>query len=92
VAARLEVPWSFYIWIHSGPQLITAPSEGRGYGEAGGEGLFSSSKISEPLTHRFAVPPFPQAGEGCCQLIFHLQTKMYKLQETRMEFSPRLRR
>ena len=64
------------------PQLITARSEGRGYGEAGGEGLFSSSKISEALTHRFAVPPLPQAGEGCCQLIFHLQTKMYKLQDT----------
>jgi len=44
--------------------------------------LFSSSKISEALTHRFAVPPLPQAGEGCCQLIFHLQTKMYKLQGT----------
>ena len=73
-------PSSFSIWIHSRPQLITALSEGRGYGEAGGEGLFSSSKISEALTHRFAVPPPPQAGEGCCQLIFHLQTKIYKLQ------------
>ena len=76
------MPSSFYIWIHSGSQLITALSGGKGYGEAGGEGLFSSSKISEALTHRFAVPPLPQAGEGCCQLIFHLQTKMYKLQDT----------
>jgi len=76
----LPRPSRFYIWIHSGPQLITALSEGRGYGEAGGGGLFSSSKISEALTLRFAVPPLPQAGEGCCQLIFHLQTKMYKLQ------------
>jgi len=31
--------------------LITALSEGRGYGEAEGEGLFSSCKISESLTH-----------------------------------------
>ena len=64
------------------PQLITALSEGRGYGEAGGEGLSSSCKINESLTHRFAVPPLPQAGEGCCQLIFRRQTKMYKLQGT----------
>ena len=74
------MPSSFYIWIHSGPQSITALSKGRGCGEAGGEGLFSSSKISGALTHRFAVPPLPQAGEGCCELIFHLQTKMFKLQ------------
>jgi hypothetical protein len=38
-----------------------------------GEALFSSCKISESLTHRFAVPPLPQAGEGCCQLIFRPQ-------------------
>src|SRR6516165_10677660 len=38
-----------------GPQLITALSEGRGYGEAGGEGLFSSCQISESLTHTFQV-------------------------------------
>jgi len=30
---------SFYVWIHVGPQLITALSERRGSGEAGGEGL-----------------------------------------------------
>ena len=35
----------------AGPQLITALSQGRGYGEAGGEGLFSSRQISESLTH-----------------------------------------
>ena len=79
------MPWSFYIWIHSGPQLITALSEGRGYGEAGGEGLFSSSKISEALTHRFAVPPLPQAGEGCCQPIIRRQTKLYKTQGVRLK-------
>jgi len=50
------------------------PSPRGEYGEAGGEGLFSSSKVSESLTHRFAVPPLPQAGEGCCQLTFHGQT------------------
>jgi hypothetical protein len=33
------------------PELITALSEGRGYGEAGGGGLLSSCKISESLTH-----------------------------------------
>ena len=62
------------------PHLITALSEGRGYGETGGEGLLSSCKVSASLTHGFAVPPVPQAGEGCCQLIFRSQTKMYKLQ------------
>ena len=72
--------WSFYIWIHDGSQLTTALSEGRGYGEAGGEGFFSSCKISESLTHRFAVPPLPQAGEGYCQLIIRAQTKMDTLQ------------
>jgi hypothetical protein len=56
------------------PQLITALSEGRGYGEAGGEGLFSSCMSSESLTHRFTVPPLPQAGEGCYQRIFRGQT------------------
>src|SRR6516225_1234838 len=65
----------------AGPQLITALSEGRGYGEAGGEGSFSWFKISESLTHpACGIPPLPQAGEGCCQLIFRRQTKMYKLQ------------
>jgi len=48
----------------AGPQLITALSEGRGYGEAGGEGLFASWQISESLTHRFAVPPSPATGRG----------------------------
>ena len=62
--------------------MITALAEGRGYGEAGGEGLFSSCKIRESLTHRFAVPPLPQAGEGYRQLIFRGQVKMYKLQGT----------
>jgi hypothetical protein len=54
---------------------MMALSEGRGYGEAGAKALFSSCEISESLTHRFAVPPLPQAGEGCCQLIFRGQTK-----------------
>jgi len=54
----------------TGPNLITALSKGRVYGEAGGEGAFPSVTISESLTHRFAVPPFPQAGEGCHPLLF----------------------
>ena len=55
-------------------------SEGRGYGEAEGEGLSSSCKISQSLTHPpRRVPPLPQAGEGCCQPVFS-ETKMYKLQ------------
>ena len=65
------------------PNLITALSKGRepalssakGYGEAGGEGLFSSVTMSESLTHRFAVPPLPQAGEGCHPLLFRGQIK-----------------
>src|SRR5215472_16621218 len=62
----------------AGPQLITALFERRGYGEARGEGLFSWCKISECLTHpACGIPPLPQAGEGCCQLIFRRQTKMY---------------
>jgi len=32
------------------------------------------------LTSPRLVPLLPQAGEGRCQLIFHRQTKMYKLQ------------
>jgi len=39
------------------PNLITALSKGRGYGEAGGEGFFSSVTTSESLTRRFAAPP-----------------------------------
>ena len=35
----------------------------------------------ESLTHRFAVPPLPQAGEGYRQLIFCRHTKVYKLQD-----------
>ena len=40
----------------AGPHSITALSEGRGYGEAGGEGLFTSCQISDyakqiPLPH-----------------------------------------
>jgi hypothetical protein len=31
---------------------------------------------NQSLAHRFAVPPLPQAGEGCGQLIFRAQTKM----------------
>ena len=34
--------------------MITALSEGRGYGEAGGEGLFPPCRISESLTHQSA--------------------------------------
>jgi len=30
--------WSFYIWTRGGAAVDTALSEGRGYGEAGGEG------------------------------------------------------
>jgi hypothetical protein len=42
----------------TGPRpLITPLSEGRGYGEAGGEGFFSSGTTNESLTHRYAVPP-----------------------------------
>ena len=38
--------------------------ESRGYSEDEGEGLFSPSKISESLTHRFAVPPSAASGRG----------------------------
>jgi serine/threonine protein kinase len=41
----------------AGPQLITALSEERGYDEAGGEGLFSSCKISEPSPTRRGGSP-----------------------------------
>jgi len=41
-----------------------------------GEGLFAWWQISESLTHRFAVPPLPQAGEGCCQLTVLGQTNI----------------
>ena len=45
---------------------LSSESQARGYGEAGGEGLLCSFRISQSLTHRFAVPPLPQAGEGRC--------------------------
>src|SRR5215470_12762724 len=66
-------------------KTVTTPgpknkSQARAYGDAGGEGLFSSYRISESLTHpACGIPPHLQAGEGCCQLIFRRQTKMYKL-------------
>jgi hypothetical protein len=44
--------------------LTTAVSEGakgRGYGKAGGEGLFSWCKIGESLT-QLRGPPFPVSG------------------------------
>jgi hypothetical protein len=44
------------------------------------KGLFHSGKTSESLTHRFAVSPLPQAGEGHFQLIPRCQTQMSKLQ------------
>jgi len=59
-----------------GAQVITALSEGRAYGDAGGEGLFSSYRISESLTHpACGIPPHLQAGEGCCQLTFRVRPK-----------------
>jgi hypothetical protein len=65
-------PGNFYVafstlpleFLHLGLQLITALSQGRGYGEAGVRGLFSLYKITESLTHRFAVPPPPTRGRG----------------------------
>jgi len=54
---------------------MTTLSKERGYGEAGGEGLYSSVTIIESLTHRIAVPPLPQAGEGCHRLLFRGQIK-----------------
>src|SRR6516225_6424179 len=72
--------FTFSASLMQGPQVITALSEGRGYGDAGGEGLFSSHRISESLAHpACGIPPHPQAGEGCCQLMFRRQTKMNKL-------------
>ena len=35
--------------------------------------MFSLCAINDSLTHRFAVPPLPQAGEGCGQLIGNAQ-------------------
>jgi hypothetical protein len=67
----------------AGSLLITALSKGRGYGAAGSEGLLSSFKISESLTHpACGIPLLPQASEGYCQLVFRRQGKMYKLQGT----------
>jgi len=53
---------SFYIWIHRGAAIDNGPlpgAQGRGYGEAGGEGLFSSRQISESLTHPPRRVPHP---------------------------------
>jgi len=61
------------------PNLITALSEGRGYGEAGGEGLFSSITISKSLTHRFAVPPSPASGRGLSSIFISRSDQMSKL-------------
>ncbi|MGH9352618.1 MAG: hypothetical protein ACRD2G_10730, partial [Terriglobia bacterium] len=32
--------------------------------------IHSMYKYAVPLTHRFAVPPLPHAGEGWCRLVF----------------------
>jgi len=60
-ALRLELG---HFELTTAPNLITALSKGRepalssakGYGEAGGEGLFSAGTSSESVTHRFASP------------------------------------
>ena len=52
-ALRLELG---HFELTTAPNLITAISKGRGYGEAGGEGLFSAGTSSESVTHRFASP------------------------------------
>jgi len=58
----------------AGPQLTAALSQGRGYGEAGDEGLFCSAKPADP-SPTASRSPSPQAGEGYCQLIFRRQAK-----------------
>jgi hypothetical protein len=69
----------------AGSLLITALSKGRGYGEAGVRGCFLRSKSANPSPIPHAGSPLsPQAGEGCCQLVFRRQAKMYKLRLSRL--------
>ena len=48
----------------AGPQLITALSEGRGYGEAGGEGSLYWREINEIPHPPLRGPPSPASGRG----------------------------
>ena len=72
---RVSAPPLEFVHLDSlgGPQLITALSPGRGYGEAGREGLFSWCETSGSL-NRCTVPLSRKRGEGCGQLIFRDQT------------------
>jgi hypothetical protein len=56
---------SFYIWIHSGGPIDNGPLRGERARRSRGEGLFSSSQISECHPNPHAGSPLPQAGEGC---------------------------
>jgi hypothetical protein len=42
----------------TGTAVDNGSLEGRGHGEAGGEGLCFPCRISNSLTHRYAVPPY----------------------------------
>ena len=75
--ARLAVPSSFYIWIHSGATVDNGPLGGERVREAGVGGCLLRAKSANPS-------PIPHAGsplsrEGCCQPIFRRQTQMNKL-------------
>ena len=52
---------------------VSRESQARGYGEAGGEGLFFRAEPPNP-SPTAARSPLPQVGEGYCQLIFRGQT------------------
>ena len=55
-------PWGFYIWIHSGLQLITALSEGYGEARAGVVFLAPNQRIPHPC--RMRDPPSPASWQG----------------------------
>jgi len=49
--ARLAVPSSFYIWIHSGATVDNRPLRGERVRRSRALGLFASCQISESFTH-----------------------------------------
>ena len=63
----------------AGPQLTAALSQGRGYGEAGDEGLFCSAKPADP-SPTASRSPLSASGRGLLSTDISPSGEMYKLQ------------
>jgi hypothetical protein len=67
----------------------TRSAPGERVGRSRGEGWFFGRRGYRTPTHRYAVRPLPQAGEGCGQLTLGGLTKMYKFRGTADKPCPR---